>query len=202
MREARTTDANSRIAETARRRGLSAVSDAPSSGAAQGKIDQLIAVIERLCLSGAQYQLAADANGNINLEHLTEGAQGNVSVNIRQQTGGVGYLREEIRSKVEDHVRGCMAPYISQLIDVILDKPRSGRDAISESCVVTDPTGTPLNVRTAPNGQITRTLANGFRIKILQIASLNGNSWVYVSDITGQKIGWVFRPYVTCNQRE
>jgi hypothetical protein len=168
-------------------------------GADQGKIDQLITVIERLCLSGAQYQLAADANGNINLQSLAPGAQGTISVNIRQQTGGVGYLREEIRSKVEDHVRGCMAPYISQLIDVILDRPKSSRDAISESCIVTDPTGTPLNVRSSPNGPIMRTLSNGFRIKILRIALANGKTWVYVSDKAGQNIGWVFRPYVTCN---
>lgn len=164
----------------------------------QGKIDQLITVIERLCLSGAQYQLAADANGNINLQNLMPGAQGAINVNIKQQTGGVGYLREEIRSKVEDHVRGCMAPYISQIIDIILDKPKSSRDSISESCIVTDPTGTPLNVRSAPNGPIMRTLVNGFRIKVLRIASANGKTWVYVSDKAGQNIGWVFRPYVTC----
>jgi hypothetical protein len=167
-------------------------------GADQGKIDQLTAVIERFCLSGAEYQLGADANGNINLQSLTPGSQGTINVNIRQQTGGVGYLREEIRSKVEDHVRGCMAPYISQLIDVILDKPKSSPDAISESCIVTDPTGTPLNVRSAPNGPIMRTLTNGFRIKILRIAAANGRTWVYVSDKAGQTIGWVFRPYVTC----
>ena len=54
----------------------------------QGKIDQLITVIERLCLSGAQYQLTADANGNINLQNLTPGAQGAINVNIRQQMEG------------------------------------------------------------------------------------------------------------------
>ena len=167
-------------------------------GANQSQIDQLILVIERLCLSGAQYQLAADADGNIDLRNLAAGPQGTINVNIREQMGGVGYLREEIRSKVEDHVRGCMAPYISQLIDVILDKPRSGRGAISESCVVTDPTGTTLNVRSEPNGPIMHTLANGFRIKIRRIAVSNGKAWVYVSDNAGKDIGWVFRPYVTC----
>ena len=33
--------------------------------------------------------------------------------------------------------------------------------AIGDRCKVTDPTGTPLNVRSAPNGKIIGTLANG-----------------------------------------
>jgi hypothetical protein len=48
--------------------------------------------------------------------------------------------------------------------------------AEGERCKVTDPTGTPLNVRDSPNGKITGTLAHK----------------------TKKPIGWVFREFVSC----
>lgn len=39
-----------------------------------------------------------------------------------------------------------------------------------EVCQVTDPTGTPLNVRTEPNGQVINKLRNGREVYILEIA--------------------------------
>ena len=42
--------------------------------------------------------------------------------------------------------------------------------AEGERCKVTDPTGTPLNVRAKPNGKITGTLANGTLVAIVESA--------------------------------
>jgi hypothetical protein len=65
---------------------------------------------------------------------------------------------------------------------------------LAQACVVTDPTGTPLNVRTTPAGSIAATLANGTPVTIRQYS---GN-WVYVTHASGAPIGWVFRPYLSC----
>jgi hypothetical protein len=67
-------------------------------------------------------------------------------------------------------------------------------------CIVADPTPTPLNARTAPNGRIIGTLDNGQAVVIIDHAD-DGQMrpWVYVSDPeTGNPIGWVFREFIVC----
>ncbi len=60
-------------------------------------------------------------------------------------------------------------------------------------CVVTDPTGTPLNIRATPNGKIIGTLRNGASVTIRDTAyDSRGRPWVYIGS------GWVFREFVTC----
>jgi hypothetical protein len=72
--------------------------------------------------------------------------------------------------------------------------------AEAEKCKVTDPTGTPLNVRATPNGKIIGTLANGIFVSILEYAAdANGKPWVRVAyPETRKPIGWVFREFVSC----
>lgn len=65
---------------------------------------------------------------------------------------------------------------------------------------MTDPTGTPLNVRASPNGRIIGTLANGTYVAILENRNAaNGKPWVRVETYDTKKpIGWVFREFVSC----
>ena len=72
--------------------------------------------------------------------------------------------------------------------------------AEGERCKVTDPTGTPLNVRAKPNGKITGTLANGTLVAIVESADdANGKPWVRVEAYATKKpIGWVFHEFVCC----
>ena len=67
-------------------------------------------------------------------------------------------------------------------------------------CIVADPTPTPLNVRTAPNGRIIGTLYNGQSVDIIDHATDERlQPWVYVSDPeTKNPIGWVYRKYIVC----
>lgn len=66
-------------------------------------------------------------------------------------------------------------------------------------CKVTDPTGTPLNVRDGPNGKITGTIKNGALVTILNTVEQGGKPWVFVGDYqTKKEIGWVFREFVSC----
>jgi len=72
--------------------------------------------------------------------------------------------------------------------------------AEGERCKVTDPTGTPLNVRDGPNGKIIGTLPNGALVSIVaQQDAANGKPWVKIVDHNSKKpIGWVFREFVSC----
>lgn len=70
-------------------------------------------------------------------------------------------------------------------------------------CRVADPTGTPLNVRTAPEtGLVVSTLHNGARVRILQeVTDERGRRWAFVGEATGERraIGWVFRSFLRCD---
>lgn len=74
--------------------------------------------------------------------------------------------------------------------------PASGQSR----CKVTDPTGTPLNVRVGPQGAITGTVKNGTLVRIEGSATdSKGRHWAYVSDFeSGKSLGWVFREFVSC----
>ena len=75
-------------------------------------------------------------------------------------------------------------------------------DALAqERCLVADPTGTPLNVRTVPDGKIVNTLRNGFTVNIIQTATSGGRAWVYVRRADSNvPLGWVFRDYLNCER--
>jgi hypothetical protein len=64
----------------------------------------------------------------------------------------------------------------------------------AQMCVVADPTGTPLNVRTTPGGGIAATIGNGTYVAIRQY---NGR-WVFITYPDGHPIGWVFRQFLRC----
>jgi Bacterial SH3 domain len=73
--------------------------------------------------------------------------------------------------------------------------------AVAQSrCKVTDPTGTPLNVRAAPQGAIVGKLANGILVSIVENADdAKGNPWVRVSKISDNApVGWVLREFISC----
>jgi hypothetical protein len=67
------------------------------------------------------------------------------------------------------------------------------------ACVVVDPTSTPLNVRTAPYGQIVGTVPNGRPVRILNQANdPRGKPWANIADTNSRPLGWVFREYLVC----
>lgn len=67
-------------------------------------------------------------------------------------------------------------------------------------CKITDPTGTPLNLRIAPNGQITGTVKNNTEVYIYEIVSDGKNQqWAKVG-FKGRVWGWAFREFISCYQ--
>ena len=70
----------------------------------------------------------------------------------------------------------------------------------AKSCIVADPTPTPLNVRTDPNGQVALTMDNGASVHVLKQASIDGKSWSLIgSGQDGPMLGWVFTDYLNCS---
>jgi uncharacterized protein YraI len=71
--------------------------------------------------------------------------------------------------------------------------------AAQERCIVSDPTGTQLNVRTSPDGPHAgnTTLPNGLPVFILSTSS--DGRWAQVAySADSRPIGWVYRPYLRC----
>lgn len=68
-------------------------------------------------------------------------------------------------------------------------------------CRVMDPTTTPLNIRTSPNGRIVGTLDNGVLVSVLDRSIERSRPWVYVGRYEDHSpIGWVFREYIDCEK--
>lgn len=86
-------------------------------------------------------------------------------------------------------VKGC---------DVADSRPADANP--NRRCRVMDPTGTPLNVRTGPNGSIIAKLQNGVLVSVVEsTADRNGRSWAAVVKYpTGEPIGWVYREFIAC----
>ena len=76
--------------------------------------------------------------------------------------------------------------------------PSGGSEQDRSTCVVTDPTGTPLNIRTSPNGKIVGKIANGERIRMSDQTTESGKEWAYISNAASRPLGWVFRKFLAC----
>lgn len=70
--------------------------------------------------------------------------------------------------------------------------------ANAASCIVADPTGTPLNVRSSPNGTIIGALHNGTTVLPITAVTVNGKHWFKVEPVGPGKTGWVFFDHLEC----
>lgn len=72
-------------------------------------------------------------------------------------------------------------------------------------CKVTDPTGTPLNIRSKPNGKVINKLKNGRKVVITDNAYDNkGRPWVYLEGYYKGEYrywGWAIREFISCYNR-
>lgn len=72
-------------------------------------------------------------------------------------------------------------------------------------CQVTDPTGTPLNVRDRPNSNVINALQNGREVYILETAAAEqGRPWSRIAGYYNGEYriwGWVFREFISCYSR-
>lgn len=75
-----------------------------------------------------------------------------------------------------------------------VEAQRTGR------CIVSDPTGSPLNVRSTPQGSIVTSLPNGLFVQVLQASrDHKGQPWAFIGTWPDARpIGWVFREFISC----
>ncbi len=67
------------------------------------------------------------------------------------------------------------------------------------ACMISDPTGTPLNVRAGPNGAVVGRLFNGDVVVMTgAIAQDRGRPWAQISTPNSGVRGWVFREFISC----
>ncbi|WP_442753747.1 peptide-binding protein [Methylocystis sp. JAN1] len=67
-----------------------------------------------------------------------------------------------------------------------------------DRCKVTDPTGTPLNIRDQKKN-VVGTIENGRIVYIQRYGEdSDGKPWAYVSTQGGKRLGWVYREFISC----
>ena len=67
------------------------------------------------------------------------------------------------------------------------------------TCMVSDPTGTPLNVRGSPGGGIIGRLFNGDFVVMTGTANdERGRRWAQITGTSSGIRGWVFREFISC----
>ncbi|MEM7302659.1 MAG: SH3 domain-containing protein [Pseudomonadota bacterium] len=68
-------------------------------------------------------------------------------------------------------------------------------------CRVTDPTGTPLNIRATPGGDLVGSIRNGQVVRVESISMRRGKPWALAwRDPSDNAVGWVYDPYLKCEE--
>jgi hypothetical protein len=70
------------------------------------------------------------------------------------------------------------------------------------NCIVADPTGTPLNIRSMPNGPILGALYNGVTVLVLKVVNVNGKQWAQIFPevpTNKTKPEYVYFNYLNCD---
>jgi hypothetical protein len=88
-----------------------------------------ISAVKQLCLAGTQFDLKADARGNLTLEKLQPGGTGSVSVNVRNSTGAAAIFDDKVRQIADEDIRRCIQPHISKIVDAILGQNENPQPA-------------------------------------------------------------------------
>jgi hypothetical protein len=82
-------------------------------------------------------------------------------------------------------------------------EPYSAGNVPAVSCTVADPTGSPLNARYEPGGEIDSTLRNGTVVQAIAQRQHAGKQWVFVEKWSSDNaVGWVFDAYMACEESE
>jgi hypothetical protein len=72
--------------------------------------------------------------------------------------------------------------------------------ASADSCMISDPTGTPLNVRESPNGRVVGTLRNGSFVTMRDVVEVRGKRWAELASSRPGGTVYVLREYISCRQ--
>lgn len=136
---------------------------------------------------------------------------------IQSELVRLGFLNAEADGEFGPQTRAAIKRYQAQSgapeSDFLTSEQRqrllrvaqaSGPSPAQTQCQVNDPTGTPLNLRNTPNGEIVGALNNGVSVRVVQVGQdPRGRSWSLIARIAdNQTLGWVYREYVACGPAE
>jgi uncharacterized protein YgiM (DUF1202 family) len=92
----------------------------------------------------------------------------------------------------------AIAPVLSQPQRPSQGQQQPQSQQQKQTCTVTDPTGTPLNVRKSPNGRVIGAVENGSNVRIVGSSKDNkGRPWAKIRGDSGAT-GWILREFVSC----
>lgn len=114
-----------------------------------------------------------------------------------------GDLVEFVEHKEEKGKRWALVSRFSEAAGYVFGAylKCEGKDAVGTICTVADPTGSPLNIRESPNGDIYGTWDNGVRVRPNDEQMVNGKKWYGVERLAeDNSIGWVIDPYLKCEE--
>jgi hypothetical protein len=84
------------------------------------KIQSAVDVVKNLCLSGTEYGLSADAEGNITIKNFKPKGSGALTVNVRESRGAIA-LQKELRIIGDREIRECTQKHIGRILDAIFE---------------------------------------------------------------------------------
>jgi uncharacterized protein YraI len=82
------------------------------------------------------------------------------------------------------------------LVLATLTSTANAQLVVADNCSAADPTGTPLNVRSSPNGSILGALFNGRRVTVVAV---RGDWARVITERGGGKSGWVYLNFLDCD---
>ncbi|WNO10082.1 hypothetical protein [Teredinibacter sp. KSP-S5-2] len=93
-----------------------------TSAGDQSNIDKAVEVINSLCLSGSEYKVDADVQGNITFKSLKPSGSGSVTLNVREANGATAF-QEDLRLIADENIRECTQKHLGKIVDALLASP-------------------------------------------------------------------------------
>jgi hypothetical protein len=100
--------------------GLSILIASDTYARSTSKIDTAVNVVSQLCLSGTEYGIEADLEGNITIKSFKPKGSGSVTLNVRESKGATSF-QEDLRIIADENVRKCTQSHIGRILDAVLD---------------------------------------------------------------------------------
>lgn len=93
--------------------------------------------------------------------------------------------------------------HLIALVFSLMLAPVAQAQTVERTCRVKDPTGTRLNLRFKPGGEIVGNIANGETVIGAQSRlDARDREWILIyHPVSGNALGWVFREYLACGAR-
>ncbi len=98
------------------------------------KIEAAVNIVENLCLSGTEYGISADVNGNITIKSFKPKGSGSITLNARDSKGATA-LQENLRIIGDQDVRECTQKHIGRILDAVFESSPPSSENLKQEYV-------------------------------------------------------------------